>query len=100
MSKSEAKHAYLGGALSGEYEPDYPKNEAFDDLEDILGDMMNYTISTANLATFAIEQMTLDAEKKEEAVKLIDEQLEAMKALGETLTRVVDRAKEAVNGGN
>lgn len=102
MSESDirSKQAYLGNALSGKYEPGYPRDEAFVDLEDILGDFMNYTISTASLATFAIEQMTLDAEKKEEAVRLISEQRDSMKALGDTLNRVVDRAKEIANGDN
>ena len=99
-SKIRSKQAYFGCALSGKYEPNYPRDEAFVDLEDILGDLMNYTISTATLATFAVEQMTLDTEKKEEALRLINEQLESMKTLGATLTRVVDRAKEIADGGN
>lgn len=99
-SNIQSKQAYLGQALSGLLEPGYPSREAFVDLEDILGDFMNYTITTARLANFAIEQLDLDADKKQEALLLIAEQRDAMKVMAKTLERVVKRAKGVANGGN
>lgn len=98
MSEGKKSPSYLARALNGKYEPEYPKIEAFEQLESILGDTISLSLTIGNIARLALRYAALNEEEKEYADTLIQEQRDKLTKIHDSIAEVIKRAREIEDG--
>jgi hypothetical protein len=94
------KRSYLGRALMGEFEPEYTSAEAHVDLEEILGDVINVSMSLGSLVSILLTKVSLDEDEQAEVGTLLADHQKGMEELRKDLFKVVNTAKEVEDGRN
>lgn len=94
------KPSYFGRALIGAFEPEYSVAEAHIDLEEILGDMINVSLSLSQLVSFLVKKASLDEGDIADLTQVAEAHQKSMEDLQQRLRKVVSIGKEIDNGRN
>lgn len=84
----------------GEFEPEYTSAEAHVDLEEILGDVINVSMSLGSLVSILLTKVSLDEDEQAEVGTLLADHQKGMEELRKDLFKVVNTAKEVEDGRN